>query len=103
MKKRLFLFSALLAFVVSANATIREVTLQTDLHCENCVKTIKDKIKFEKGLKKMASDVEQKTITLTYDDKSTSSKVLAEAVRKAGYQATIIEDKIVEKSNKKKK
>lgn len=101
MKKRILLSVALMALVVTASAAIREVTLQTNLQCENCVKTIKDKIKFEKGLKKIAADVPQKTIILTYDDKFTSSETLAEAVRKTGYQASIIEDKKVEKKKKK--
>lgn len=69
--------------------TIKTVVVTTtpQMHCENCENKIKGNLRFEKGVKKIETNVEQQTVTVTYDaDKTTVDKLL-EGFTKFGYTA----------------
>ena len=53
---------------------IKTVVLTTNpqMHCANCEKKIKDNIRFEKGIKSIKTNLEDKTITIEYDADKTN-------------------------------
>lgn len=61
--------------------------------CQNCEKKVKDNIKFEKGLKKFTTDLEDKTVTITYDAEKTNVEKLQAGFKKFKYEAVVLEDK----------
>ena len=71
----------------------REALYQTNLHCKNCAAKIQDNVAFEKGVKDMTVDVEAKTVKIVYNPNKTDVELLAEAIRKLGYTAELVEDK----------
>lgn len=85
---------AICAFSVSSEAKvkqeIKEVTYQTNLHCDKCAKKISENVSFEKGVKDLTIDIEKKTVTIKYDKAKTDAEKLAAAIRKLGYTAEVI-------------
>lgn len=71
----------------------REVLFQTNLHCKNCAAKIQDNVSFEKGVKDLSINVDAKTVRIVYNPAKTDAGKLAEAIRKLGYTAELIEDK----------
>ena len=66
MKKILLLLIAALTMTMASAKDIKTVVLTTvpQMHCENCEKRIKENIRFEKGVKKIVTDVEHQTVTI---------------------------------------
>ena len=103
MKKFLTILTVIAAslFVLSGSADakskaeVHEAVFQTNLHCKNCAAKIVDNVSFEKGVKDMKTDVENKTVTIVYDAKKTTTVKLCDAIRKLGYKAELIGDKIL--------
>ena len=100
MKKILLFIAALTTMVVVVNAETREVTLNSNISCGNCVRNIKEKIRFEKGVKRIEPNLEDKTVKIMYDGEKNSADSLAAAVTKIGYKSTVISDKAIEKKKK---
>ena len=75
MKKILLLLIAALTMTMASAKDIKTVVLTTvpQMHCENCEKRIKENIRFEKGVKKIVTDVEHQTVTITYEASRKSS------------------------------
>ncbi|MDE5714149.1 MAG: heavy-metal-associated domain-containing protein [Muribaculaceae bacterium] len=94
MKKYLLLF--LLAFVAmtAAAKNIREyvVTTTPQMSCQNCEKRIKGNLRFEKGVKKVDTDLKNQRVTVTYDADKTDEKKLEEAFGKLNYKVIKIEE-----------
>lgn len=59
------------------------------LHCQNCVKKVKENISFEKGVKALEVDLEKKTVTITYDPAKTNEATLRKAIEKLGYTCSL--------------
>lgn len=70
------------------------VTVEYDvhLHCENCVKKVKENISYEKGVKALEVSLEEQRVTVTYDPSKTDVKKLADAIRKLGYEVEVRKD-----------
>lgn len=69
--------------------TIKTVDLTTtpQMHCQNCENKIKGNLRFEKGVKKIETDIDKQTVTVTYDaDKTTVDKII-EGFTRFGYTA----------------
>ena len=66
---------------------VKTVTFNVGMHCQNCVKKVKENISFEKGVKDLAVSLDKQTITVTYDPAKTSVDKLAKAIEKLGYKA----------------
>ncbi|MBR1933050.1 MAG: heavy-metal-associated domain-containing protein [Prevotella sp.] len=69
------------------------VTTQPQMHCENCEKKIKGNLRFEKGVKKIDTNVKEQRVTITYDAEKTTPTVLIKSFQKFGYKATEVEAK----------
>ena len=96
--KKLILILALMQFdammSVSAaapkesNDTTIIVKVSPAMHCENCEKKIKGNIRFERGVKSIATDREAQTVTIKADKNKIKKESLEKAFGKIGYKIT---------------
>ena len=107
MKTRIMItLAALLIGVAAVNAKdLRTVTfLVKDMHCENCEKKVRENIRFEKGIAKaIVTDVESRTVIITYDADKTSAETLQKGFAKFKYTAEILKDEAYDASAQGKK
>lgn len=95
MKKKLTLALLCIASLTGYAKEIRQfiVTTNPKMVCENCEKKIKGNLRFEKGVKKIETDLERQIVTVTYDADQTSEEKLKAAFGKLKYQVRKISDK----------
>ena len=99
MNKKLIMLLAVLFLSVGTMMAkdFRTVVFKVEqMMCQNCEKKVKDNIKFEKGLKKFTTDLEDKTVTITYDAEKTNVEKLQAGFKKFKYEAVVVEDKKAE-------
>lgn len=60
-----------------------------NMNCKNCQATIEKYIPFEKGVKDLKCDLENKKVTVTYDLKKTNTEKLKEGFKKIKFPAVI--------------
>lgn len=75
----------------------------SQMHCEKCEKKVRDNMRFEKGLKDILTEVENRTVTITYDAEKTDVKKLQAGFNKFNYKAEFVKEikKDDQKSGKK--
>ena len=83
---------------LSAKPDKQVVVLSCDLHCQGCCDKIMKNIAFEKGVKDIVCNIEEKTVTVTYDANKTNVPALLKAFDKIGKPAKVKRDP-VEKQN----
>ena len=95
MKKLILLTFAMFFAVVLQAQTIKEVvfTTEPEIECNNCVKRIKENIRFEKGVKAINPDLNTKLVTIQYDSEKTDVEKLIKAFAKIKYKAVVVEPK----------
>lgn len=95
MKKHVLLTFALFLAVLVQAQTKKEVvfTTEPEIHCESCVKKIKDNLRFEKGVKAINPDLNTKLVTVQYDSEKTDIDKLIKAFARIKYKATVVEPK----------
>lgn len=100
MKKTILLFVLMLTAVVCQAKDIKTVVVTTtpQMHCAGCEKKIKGNLRFEKGVKKIETDISAQTVTIEYDAEKTSVEKLLKAFPKFGYEAKPVEPKTPQKS-----
>ncbi len=83
------LFISLALAVSSFAKDIKTVVLITtpEIHCTSCEKTIKENIRFEKGVKSIKTNLDDKTITIGYDADKTDVNAIIKGFKKIGYDA----------------
>ena len=101
--KRTALFLSLMlcsAGIMAKDIKTVVVTTTPQMHCNNCELKIKNNLRFEKGVKKIETDIDTQTVTITYDaDKTTVSKLI-DGFGKFGYTARELQaDEKVEKNS----
>ena len=99
MKKTLSLIVIMLLCIVAAGSPacakekakneVAVFALTPAPHCNNCVKKIKENMRFEKGIKDISVDLAAKTVTLTYTAGATTTENLVKALKKIGYTAVL--------------
>lgn len=62
-------------------------TTQPQMHCAGCEKKIKGNLRYEKGVKRIDTNVEEQKVTVKYDADKTSAEKLQKAFKKFGYEA----------------
>ncbi len=94
MKKLILLAAMLLTLTMATAKDIKTVVLTTvpQMHCEGCEKRIKENIRFEKGVKKIVTDVEHQTVTITYDADKTTVENIIKGFEKINYDARELKD-----------
>ena len=95
MKKLILLTFAMFFAVLLQAQTIKEVVFTTEpqIDCQHCVKTIKENIRFEKGVKSINPDLNTKLVTIQYDSEKTDVEKLIKAFAKIKYKAIVVEPK----------
>lgn len=79
--------------IAAVSATAKDiktlvVTTQPIMHCASCEEKIKSNLRFERGIKKIETNVDKQRVVITYDaDKNTPEKII-KAFNKFGYTAT---------------
>ena len=83
------LFIALAFASVCYAKDIKTVVLTTtpEMHCTGCEKKIKDNIRFEKGVKSIKTNLEDKTVTIEYDADKTTVEDIIKGFEKIKYEA----------------
>lgn len=62
------------------------VTTNPEMSCMNCENKIKGNLRFEKGVKKVETNLKEQTVTVTYDADKTDEAKLADAFGKLNYE-----------------
>ncbi|MBP5677820.1 MAG: heavy-metal-associated domain-containing protein [Bacteroidales bacterium] len=73
------------------------LTPTPQMHCTSCENKIKSNMRFEKGVKKVETNIEKQEVTITYDSKKNTVKGLQSGMKKIGYDTKVVSDKPVEK------
>lgn len=83
------LFIALAIAVSCFGKNVKTVVLTTNpqMHCANCEKKIKENIRFEKGIKSIKTNLDDKTVTIVYDADKTTVPAIIEGFKKIKYEA----------------
>ena len=83
------LFMALAVAAVCNAKDIKTVVLKTnpEMHCSGCEKKIKDNIRFEKGVKDIRTNLDDKTVTIEYDADKTDVEAIIKGFKKINYEA----------------
>lgn len=68
----------------------RTVIYDVHLHCESCVKKVRENISFEKGIKALEVSLADQTVTATYDASKTDEKKISDAIKKLGYEVKCV-------------
>lgn len=95
MKRILATLSLGLLCIAAASAKeIKTLTVTTEppMHCQGCENRIKNQLKFEKGIKKIETSVEEQRITITYDADKTTPQHLLESLEQINYTPTIVKN-----------
>lgn len=94
MKRLSFIIFALSFSVTLFAKDIKTVVLKTqpEMHCTGCEKKIKDYIRFEKGIKSITTNLDDKTITIEYDADKTNVQNIIEGFKKINYEASEVKD-----------
>ncbi len=94
MKKTILVFSLLLAAATGMAKDIKTVVVTTtpQMHCAACENKIKDNMRFEKGIKRIDTSIENQTVTLRYDADKTTVEKLLKGFDKFGYKARVLKD-----------
>lgn len=86
--KRIILvaLAATLSLAISAKTELKTVTFKVEqMVCHNCEAKVKKNIAYEKGVKKISTDVEHHLVTITYNPDKTNVKTLQDGFKKFGY------------------
>lgn len=79
------------------NLKVLVVKTSPEMYCEKCEKKVKSSIKLVKGTKLIATDLKNKTVTITYDADKSSTEDFFSAFKRIGYKAEILSDKAAPK------
>ena len=66
------------------------VTTSPKMSCENCENKIKGNLRFEKGVKKIVTDLQNQVVVVIYDADKTNEDNLRDAFGKLNYKVTKI-------------
>lgn len=89
MKKFILSMTVVLLSAAAAAKDIKTlvVTTQPVMHCSSCELKIKNNLRFEKGIKKIETNVKEQKVIITYDAEKNTPEKIMKAFSKFGYQA----------------
>ncbi|MCH5228752.1 MAG: heavy-metal-associated domain-containing protein [Muribaculaceae bacterium] len=96
--KKLLIVALTLFFSASVFAKDMQelvVTTNPPMSCQNCENKIKGNLRFEKGVKKIETNIPEQRVVIEYDADKTTPEKIESAFQKIGYQVEVIssEDK----------
>ena len=86
----LFSAAAFSAFAAKPKQKTETVTYAVDMHCQNCVNKLTDKLSFLKGVEDLKISLKDKTVTIKYNPAKIQEKTFVETIEKSGYSVTKI-------------
>lgn len=100
MKRISLLFAALLIAGMASAKDLKTVIFKVEqMVCVNCEGKVKRNIAYEKGVTQMKTNLEDKTVTVTFDADKTDIEHLQAGFKKFGYKADVV--KVEAKGDKK--
>ena len=94
---------ALILGIGGNNLRVLVLTPTPQMHCESCENKIKSNMRFEKGVKKIETNLETQQVTITYDASKNNVEGLQKGMKKIGYDTKVVSDTAVKKEEKKSK
>ncbi|MCH5240447.1 MAG: heavy-metal-associated domain-containing protein [Muribaculaceae bacterium] len=94
MKKFMTIMMAMMfAFSIYAK-DIQELVVTTNppMSCQNCENKIKGNLRFEKGVKKIETNLKDQRVTIEYDAEKTTPQQIENAFQKIGYKVEVIDE-----------
>lgn len=80
--------AAFSAFAAKPKPKTETVTYVVNMHCQNCVNKLTDKLSFLKGVEDLKISLKDKTVTIKFDPSKVQEKTFVETIGKLGYTAT---------------
>ena len=91
MKRISLLFATLLIAGVASAKDLKTVIFKVEqMVCINCEGKVKRNIAYEKGVTRMKTNLEDKTVTVTFDADKTDVERLQAGFKKFGYKAEVL-------------
>lgn len=87
-KITLFLACAAIMVLTAGKPATAVFKVQPEMHCQNCENNIKSELRWEKGVKKIETSLQNQTVTVQYDPSKTTPAKIAAGLEKLGYEAT---------------
>lgn len=72
-----------------ARSERRTVVFDVDIHCQGCIDKIEKNIAFERGVKDLECNLDEKTVQIVYDPAKTDIKHLQAAFAKINKNASV--------------
>ena len=93
MKKVLVVLVAMMFSLSIYAKDIQELVVTTTppMSCQNCENKIKGNLRFEKGVKKIETNLADQKVTVEYDAEKTTPKKIEEAFNKIGYEVEVLD------------
>ena len=85
--KALFIVLAIAGSCFGKDIKTVVLTTNPEMHCMGCEKKIKENIRFEKGIKSIKTNLDDKTITIEYDADKTTVEDIIKGFEKIKYEA----------------
>jgi len=94
MKKLNLLLVALVMATVNCFAgdvktVVLQISQETAMHCQNCAKRAEKALTADKGVKEVAVNLEEQTVTVKYDDAETNEAKLIEDLKAGRFEASV--------------
>lgn len=74
--------------VRKSNDNLKTVSYSVNMTCEGCKQTIGKMLAYEKGVKSFEINLEQKKVTVSFDQTKTDGDKISKAIQKLGYKVT---------------
>lgn len=87
--KLLVLLTFSIISAISYGQKVKTVTFNTDMRCGHCQERIVAGLKKQPGVQEVTSELAEKTVTVTYDKKQTSTKQLITAIEGMNFKAEV--------------
>ncbi|MCW3788104.1 heavy-metal-associated domain-containing protein [Plebeiibacterium sediminum] len=98
MKNLKLLFTVMILFIgltttfaKDKKAEVKEVTYTCSVDCHACKEKIMKNIPYEKGVKKVVVDLDQKLVTVAFKEDKNTTENIQKALENLGYEAAVKE------------
>ncbi len=78
-------------FAKDKKAEVKEVTYTCSVDCHACKEKIMKNIPYEKGVKKVVVDLDNKLVTVAFKEDKNSTEKIQKALEDLGYEASVKE------------
>jgi len=90
--KKIISFLLLLFITTAIAASAKDIqkiefSVVPAMHCEKCEAKIKNRLKFERGIKRIDANAKRGTVIVEFDSEKITREKISQSLSKAGYQA----------------